>query len=240
MSFASVFERVRGRLIVSCQPVPGGPFDRPEIVADYVRATTDGGAAGFRVEGKANIRAARKVTDLPLIGLIKHPFGDNLTWITGTTDDVAAIIDAGADIVAIDATIGARPAPADELFGVAHALNRPVLADISTPAEAQEAAGSGADAVATTLSLDCVDGTGHPCPDLALVCDTAATLPIPVLAEGNIRTPADALAAQKAGAWAVVVGSAITRPEFVTSWFADALAGDGQCHQAHPSQTGRP
>jgi len=238
MSFESVFERVRGRLIVSCQPVPGGPFDRPEVVADYVRATTDGGAAGFRIEGAANIRAARKATDLPLIGLIKRPFGDNPAWITGTTDDVAATIEAGADIVAIDATIGARPAQIGDLFPAAHALNRPVLADISTLKEAQAAADSGADAVASTLSLDCVDGAGRPCPDLTLVRDAAAALSIPVLAEGNVRTPADALAVQKTGAWAVVVGSAITRPEFVTSWFAEALAEADQNHQAHPSQTG--
>ena len=240
MSFASVFERVRCRLIVSCQPVPGGPFDRPEVVADYVRATTDGGAAGFRIEGAANIRAARQATDLPLIGLIKRPFGDNPAWITGTTDDVTATIEAGADIVAIDATIGARPAPVDELFGVAHGLNRPVLADISTLAEAQAAADSGADAVATTLSLDCTDTSGRPCPDLALIRDAAATLSIPAVAEGNVRTPADAMAAREAGAWAVVVGSAITRPEFVTSWFAEALAEADQNHQAHPSQTGSP
>lgn len=238
MSFASVFERVRGRLIVSCQPVPGGPFDRPEVVADYVRATTDGGAAGFRIEGAANIRAAREATDLPLIGLIKRPFGDNLAWITGTTDDVAATIEAGADIVAIDATIGVRPAKADDLFAAAHALNTPVLADISTLKEAQAAADSGADAVATTLSLDGTDTSGRPCPDLALLRDAAAALSIPVVAEGNVRTPADAMAARKAGAWTVVVGSAITRPEFVTSWFAEALAGASQSHQAHPPQTG--
>ncbi|MEO1226933.1 MAG: putative N-acetylmannosamine-6-phosphate 2-epimerase [Pseudomonadota bacterium] len=239
MSFASVFERVRGRLIVSCQPVPGGPFDRPEIVADYVRATTDGGAAGFRIEGAANIRAARKVTNLPLIGLIKRPFDDNPAWITGTTDDVTAIIEAGAEIVAIDATIGARPEQVDDLFAAAHALDRPVLADISTLNEAQAAADSGADAVATTLSLDCLDSSGRPCPDLALARDAATALSIPVLAEGNVRTPADAMAAHKAGAWAVVVGSAITRPEFVTSWFAEALAEAGQNHQTHPSQAGR-
>ncbi|MEM8588264.1 MAG: putative N-acetylmannosamine-6-phosphate 2-epimerase [Pseudomonadota bacterium] len=238
MSFASVFEKVRGRLIVSCQPVAGGPFDRPEVVADYVRATTDGGAAGFRIEGAANIRAAREVTDRPLIGLIKRPFGNNPAWITGTTDDVTAVIGAGADIVAIDATIGARPAPVDDLFAAAHALNRPVLADISTLTEAQAAAESGADAAATTLSLDCTDTSGRPCPDLALIRDAAATLSIPVVAEGNVRTPADAMAARKAGAWAVVVGSAITRPEFVTSWFAEALTEADQKHQAHRSQTG--
>lgn len=238
MSFVSAFERVRGRLIVSCQPVPAGPFDRPEVVADYVRATTDGGAAGFRIEGAANIRAAREVTDRPLIGLIKRPFGNNPAWITGTTDDVTAVIEAGADIVAIDATIGARPAPVDDLLAAAHALNRPVLADISTLTEAQAAAESGADAVATTLSLDCTDSSGRPCPDLALIRDVAATLSIPVVAEGNVRTPADAMAARKVGAWAVVVGSAITRPEFVTSWFAEALAGTSHGHQAHPPQTG--
>ena len=240
MHSTSVLDSVRGQLIVSCQPVPDGAFDRPEIVAHYVRATTDGGAAGFRVEGEANIRAARSVTDLPLIGLIKRPFGNTPAWITGTTDAVRAIIEAGADIVAIDATIGVRPAPVDELFAAAHALDTPVLADVATGAEAQAAAESGADAVATTLSLDCTDSTGRPCPDLALVGHAAAALSIPVFAEGNVRTPADAMAAQKAGAWAVVVGSAITRPEFVTSWFAEALAEGRQSHPAHPSQTGSP
>lgn len=227
MSSSAILNALRGQLVVSCQPVPGGPLDRPEIVADYVRAATDGGAAGFRIEGVANIRAARAATDLPIIGLIKHPFGTIPSWITGTVDQVAAIVDAGAEIVAIDATQRPRPTTIDRLFERARDDGAVVLADVATANEAQAACRDGADAVASTLSLDSKDATGRPCPDFALIHSIAGSLSVPVFAEGNVRTPADAAAAKQAGAWAVVVGSAITRPEFVTSWFADALNGTG-------------
>ena len=155
MSFASTFDRLAGQLIVSCQPVPGGPLDRPDVVADYVRATTDGGAAGFRIEGEDNIRAAREVTDQPIIGLIKRPFGEIRIGSPARSTMWDAVIDAGADIIAIDSTIRSRPSPVDLLFARARDRDAPILADISMVAEAKEAARRGADAVATTLSLDC-------------------------------------------------------------------------------------
>jgi len=227
MSIPRFLNDLRGRLIVSCQPVPNGPLDRPEIVADYVRATRDGGASGFRIEGVENIRAARNATDLPIIGLIKHPYGDVPSWITGTLDAVASIVDAGAEIVAIDATARPRPAPIGALFGKAKDLGALILADVAQADEGQAAVDAGADAVASTLSLACEDSTGRPCPDFTLISKLAASLSVPVIAEGNVRTPSDAAAAKAAGAWAVVVGSAITRPEFVTRWFADAIDSAG-------------
>ena len=45
------------------------------------------------------------------------------------------------------------------------------------------------------------------------------------MAEGRIRTPQQAATALARGAWAVTVGSAITRVEHVTGWFVDALEG---------------
>ncbi|MFZ9415961.1 MAG: N-acetylmannosamine-6-phosphate 2-epimerase, partial [Alphaproteobacteria bacterium] len=51
-----------------------------------------------------------------------------------------------------------------------------------------------------------------------------AGLGAPVFAEGRFNTPALAAAAMRAGAHAVVVGSAITRPEVVAGWFAAAVA----------------
>ncbi|MEM7443802.1 MAG: N-acetylmannosamine-6-phosphate 2-epimerase [Pseudomonadota bacterium] len=226
MSVASPVHRLQGQLIVSCQPVPDGPFDHPEIVAAYVRAALTGGSEGFRIEGAANIRMAREATDKPIIGLIKRPFGEVPHWITGTVADVDATIDAGADIVAIDATDRSRPTSVEALFQRARDRDVPVLADVSTSAEARKATRLGADAIATTLSLDCKDDNGRPCPDFGLIGNLSGTLDIPILAEGNVRTPDDAAQAKRAGAWAVVVGSAITRPEFVTRWFADAM-GDG-------------
>jgi N-acylglucosamine-6-phosphate 2-epimerase len=48
---------------------------------------------------------------------------------------------------------------------------------------------------------------------------------VPVVAEGRITTPGEARAALDAGAWAVVVGGAITRPQLITARFAAALRG---------------
>ena len=46
---------------------------------------------------------------------------------------------------------------------------------------------------------------------------------MPVLAEGRYKAPPLAAAAIRAGATAVVVGSAITRPEHITGWFREAV-----------------
>jgi N-acylglucosamine-6-phosphate 2-epimerase len=221
-SIPSLLSHLHNALIVSCQPVTGGPLDKPEIVAAFALAAEDGGAKGLRIEGLANLRAVRAVTDLPIVGLIKRIDPATPIIITATTKDVRDLVEAGADIVAFDATDRpGRLASVAALAETAHAAGRLAMADLSTAAEAELAVWAGVDILGTTLS----GYTGGPVPDdpdIDLVRACAALGP-PVFAEGRYRTLDEVRAARAAGASAVVIGSAITRPEHVTGWFAAVM-----------------
>jgi putative N-acetylmannosamine-6-phosphate epimerase len=219
----AVLERLRGRLVVSCQPVAGGPMDRVEIVVALALAARDGGAAGLRIEGAANVAAVRAACDLPILGLIKRDLDASPVRITPLLEDVAALAEAGADVIAFDATDRVRPVAVGDLLAAVRRHGRLAMADCATLAEARAAARLGVDVVGTTMS----GYTGGPVPaepDLAFVRAAAGELNVPVLAEGRYNTPASAAAAMEAGAFSVVVGSAITRTEHVTGWFAQAVA----------------
>ena len=216
---------LRGQLVVSCQPVTGGPMDAPAFVAAMALAALAGGAAGLRIEGLANVRAVRAVTDRPVIGLVKRAEPDSAIYITPRPEDVAALCAAGADIVAFDATARPRPAPLVALAAAAHAGGALAMADLAAEADAAPALAASVDILGTTLSGytgGAVPQAPDPAPDLALVT-ALARLGRPVFAEGRYRTPEQARDAIAAGASCVVVGSAITRIEHITGWFADAV-----------------
>jgi putative N-acetylmannosamine-6-phosphate epimerase len=212
---------LRGELIVSCQPVTGGPMDRPEIVAAFALAALDGGARGLRIEGINNLRAVRGVTAAPVIGLVKCDLPGSPVRITPLLEQVDALIGAGADIVAFDATDRVRPVERADLVARIHAGGALAMADCATADEGRAAAGLGCEVLGSTMS----GYTGGPVPegpDLAILSDLAR-LGRFVIAEGRYQVPADAAAALAAGADAVVAGSAITRPEHVTAWFVAAM-----------------
>lgn len=220
-----VLDRLAGGLIVSCQPIIGGPMDTPEIVTAMALAALDGGAAGLRIEGLRNLLAVRAAASCPIIGLVKRSNPGSDIYITPLTEDVAAVAGAGADIVAFDGTARARPTPVAELAEAAHAAGVLAMADLAAAAEGRTALAAGVDILGTTLS-GYVGGLVPEAPDTELVSAFAAT-GAPVFAEGRYRTPADARLARDAGAHAVVVGSAITRIEHITGWFVAALQNRG-------------
>jgi N-acetylmannosamine-6-phosphate 2-epimerase/N-acetylmannosamine kinase len=201
--------------------VPAGPLDHPAQVVSFAQAALASGARGLRIEGIANLKAVRAATDAPIIGLIKRDLDGSPIRITPFVDDVAALADAGADIIAFDATDRVRPVSAAALCAAAHAHGKLAMADISTLAEAKAALAFGADVVGTTMS-GYAGGSEMVNPDFPLVA-AAARLGAPVIAEGRIRVPEQAAEAMRLGAHSVVVGSAITRPEHITRWFADAI-----------------
>lgn len=216
-----LLELLRGGLIVSCQPVPGGPLDRPEITAAMARAVLDGGACGLRIEGVANLVAVRAITAAPIIGLIKTDLPDSAVRITPTLADVHALLGAGADIVAFDATDRARPEPLGHIVAAIRAAGRLAMADCASPADGQMARNLGVEILGSTMS-GYLGETVPEGPDIALV-GALAGLGGFVVAEGRYHSPALAAQAMAAGADAVVAGSAITRPEHVTRWFVDAI-----------------
>ncbi len=209
-------------LIVSCQADLHSPFNAPDYIRAFARAALLGGAGGLRLEGAANIAAVRPDTDLPIIGLIKRRDDFKEVYITPEVSDVAAIDKAGADIIAFDATARPRPVAVGDLINEIHLRSKLALADVSTVAEAEAALEAGADLVSTTLSGYTSYSPALEGPDLGLVASLAAR-GIRPLAEGRIRTPAEAQEALARGAYAVVVGSAITRPEVLTASFLSAL-----------------
>lgn len=217
--------RLRGGLIVSCQALPGEPLHGAEIMARLAQAAEAGGAVGIRANGPADIAAIRAVTALPLIGLWKQDVPGFDVYITPTISSAVAVAEAGADIIALDAT--ARPHPegsaADLIRAVQRATGRPVLADISTEAEALAAQDAGAAFVSTTMSGYTPYSPQQAGPDLNLVRRLALLLQVPLIAEGRIATPEEARAALDAGAFAVVVGGAITRPQQITARFVSYL-----------------
>jgi N-acylglucosamine-6-phosphate 2-epimerase len=215
---------VKGKLIVSCQALKDEPLHGAGVMARMAIAAKIGGAAAIRANGPADIRAIRRAVDLPVIGLYKQ--ADSGVYITPTFDAAAEIAEAGADVIALDCTARPRPdgVPVGQLLERIHSeLRLPTFADVSTLDEAQAAAVAGVAMAAPTLSGYTERGSAQTDPDFELLAQMIEALPLPVIAEGRIYTPEQARRALDMGAWAVVVGSAITRPRTITARFVQAL-----------------
>lgn len=218
-------EAIRGGLVVSCQSAAGSPLARTDHMVALARAAAAGGAAGIRAEGVDDVAAIAEAVELPLIGLRKRRAPDSDVYITPELEDAHAVAAAGADMVAVDATLRPRPGGlnTESLLGeLARHLPQPVLADIDCFEAGLAARAAGAAAVATTLSGYTHGGPVPEHPDVELVARLAAELDCPVLAEGRYGTPQAVREAADAGAWAVVVGTAITDPVALTRRFAGA------------------
>lgn len=225
MTLSDITTYLRRGLIVSCQALPQEPLFGADIMARLALAAEAGGAVGIRANSPVDIAAIRAVTSLPLIGLSKVDVAGYDVYITPTVADAQAVADAGADIIAIDATNRSHPegSATDAIQRTQAATGKPVLADISTYDEALAAQDAGAELISTTMSGYTPYSPQSEAPDLELVRRLAAILTVPLLAEGRIATPEQARAALDAGAWAVVVGGAITRPQQITARFARAI-----------------
>lgn len=221
-----ILTRLAGGLIVSCQAAPGHPLHNPQIIAAMASAAVEGGAVGVRINGEADVRAARRAVTVPIIGLRKVRESGFDVYITPGFDDARAVAEAGADIIAIDATPRSRPGggTAEELIArIQSELGLPVLADIASEQEGVMAASWGADLVATTLSGYTANTPKMDDPDIALVRRLVGVLRRPVVAEGRYSTPQQAREALDAGAFAIVVGRAISDPRTITRTFVDGL-----------------
>jgi N-acylglucosamine-6-phosphate 2-epimerase len=221
---SDILDRIKNGLVVSCQAPPGDPLHGPAFMTAMARAAVAAGAAGIRANGVDDVRAIRATTDVPLIGLWKD--GSSGVYITPTARHALAVAEAGADIVAADGTLRPRPdgrAFADTVRTV-HEAGALVMADVATIEDGVAAEQAGADLVSTTLSGYTDGAVTAEEPDLALVAGLAVRLQIPVVAEGRIRTPSEAAQAVSAGAFAVVVGTAITAPSWIAARFVEALS----------------
>ncbi|MDF0374945.1 MULTISPECIES: N-acetylmannosamine-6-phosphate 2-epimerase [Streptomyces] len=224
MTAQNLAETLEGRLIVSCQAPPGDPMRETSALVRLALCAVAGGGAAIRANEPEVVAAITAAVDLPVIGLWKD--GDTGVYITPTVRHALAVVEAGAAVVAADATDRPRPDGSTfaELVAAVHAAGALVMADVSTLAEGIAAADQGADFVSTTLS-GYVPGTPEQSgPDLDLVTSLSAALSVPVVAEGRINSPQEAAEAVARGAHSVVVGTAITAPTALTSRFVAGLA----------------
>jgi putative N-acetylmannosamine-6-phosphate epimerase len=217
----SILDQLRGRLIVSCQAFPNDPMDDLETLRRVARSAVLGGASGLRLNGAELVRAVRSDNPLPIIAIEKSYQGGQLR-ITPDFASAKALAEAGADIIALDCTAQTHShgEPWRDIVHQIHdELGLLVMADIATLPEGMLAVEGGVDIVAPTLygyTQDTQNSTGF---DPELVRSLAGETGKPVFAEGHVSTPALAGIALEAGAWSVVVGSAITRPGSITSSF---------------------
>lgn len=206
-------------LIVSCQALPEEPLHSSFIMSKMALAAKEGGAVGIRANGVEDIKAIKGEVDLPVIGIIKINYDGMKPYITPTMKEVDALIESKVDVVAVDATI-------DQTEEFLKSLkekypNQKFMADISTIEEGLRAGALGFDYIGTTLvgyteqskglnNFDVLKGLIEKCN-------------APIVAEGNFDTPEKARKALEAGAYTVVVGGAITRPQLITKKFAEEV-----------------
>lgn len=230
MTKETLFALMKGTVIVSCQATPGEPlYDRERSVMPLMaRAAKLAGAKMIRTSSVRDIVEIKEETGLPVIGLIKREYPGFQGRITMTMREVDECVAAGADIVSIDCTDCARGdglTPTEFLKAVRQKYpNIIIMADCAVFEEAVAAHAAGADLVGTTMNgytPQTAGETGKP--NFALVARLAKALPCPVIAEGRVHTPEQARRMLEQGAWAVVVGGAITRPLEIASLFMAAV-----------------
>lgn len=227
-SSAPALQLLFRKLVVSCQAREGEPFRDSASQARFAVSAVDGGAAGIRAQGADDVRAVRRVVSVPIIGIRKIPQDDGRMLITPTFEAAQELVEAGADMIALDVTArGQRTGAIERMQRIKTELKVPVLADIATLDEAMTAAEAGADAVLSTMRGYTDDTADIRSFDCAFIAELVRRSPVPVLAEGMIQTPEQARSALEAGAYAVIVGSAITRPVTIARRFSAALEEDG-------------
>ena len=215
-------EAIKGGLVVSCQAYPGEPLRHPETMAQMAMAAVEGGAVGIRCQGLSDIAAIKGQVEVPVIGILKD--GREGVYITPTLRHARCCASAGADIVAIDAT--GRPRPDGRTYAdtvrALHDEGIVVMADCGSFADAERAVEAGSDIISTTLSGYTGERKKTDGPDFDLLGRMVAAFgdATPVLCEGRIHTPDQLTQVMAMGAWAAVVGTAITHPTSITRWFA--------------------
>ena len=220
----AVLDAIRGGIIISCQAVKeDSTYGTPFMVA-FALAAKQGGAVGIRCNGPEDVAAIKEATKLPIIGIWKRPCSDGLGHIiTPTLEDARAVAEAGADIVAVDVTDRPRPGGLDAVTliqRIRSELGVLVMADCYDLAQAVRAEEAGADITATTMAFP--PGLGPYEPNLPIMRQMCNMVRVPVIAEGQYWDTENVRRAFDAGVWAVVIGSAVTRPWLITQRFVEA------------------
>ncbi|MBA4123101.1 MAG: N-acetylmannosamine-6-phosphate 2-epimerase [Acidobacteria bacterium] len=218
--------KIQNGLIVSCQAPANSPLAKPEIIAALAETAEQNGAVGVRIDSPDHILAVKQVVRVPILGIYKVVSASSKVYITPTFDAAKEIAAAGADVIALDATLRQRPGGeslAEIVRRIKEELHLPVMADVSTLEEGINAVETaGVDFVGTTLS-GYTNATKHLVePDFELIEKLVERLDAPIICEGRLRSPDDVRRAFDCGAFAVVVGGAITGVDQLVQWFISA------------------
>jgi len=213
-------------LIVSCQAPVNSPLHDPYIIAAMAKAAVNNGAVAVRIDTPSHIQAVREKVQVPIIGLWKQVITGSDVYITPQFHHAVAVAEAGADIIAIDATTRNRPGDeklADIITLIHDQLNKPVMADVDTYEAAQLAVNAGADIVGTTLFGYTAQTKNFSPPGWELLTQIIENLNTFVICEGGISSPQMARKALDLGANAVVVGGAITGIDLLVKAYISTL-----------------
>ncbi|MCI8874256.1 MAG: N-acetylmannosamine-6-phosphate 2-epimerase [Lachnospiraceae bacterium] len=231
MKKEELFQKIKGKIIVSCQAVPGEPLyvEEKSIMYLMARAAKQAGTPAIRTSSIRDVVAIKEETGLPVIGLVKIQYEGFESYITPTMKEVDDLVEAGSDIIALDCTNQKRgdgKTVSEFITEVREKYPEAILmADISTYEEGVNAWKLGMDLVGTTMSgytgyTQKTDG-----PDYELVRKLSETIDVPVIGEGRVHSPEQAVKMLETGAFAVVVGGAITRPLEIAQRFMKAVEG---------------
>ena len=222
----TILEPLRGGLVVSCQAPADSPLHHAEVIAAMAEAAVKRGAVGVRIDSPGHIQAVRQRCPCPIIGLWKQVMPPSSVYITPQFHHAEAVAQAGSDVIAVDATQRQRPGGetlAQLIQQIRNRLGKPVMADIDTLDNALKAIDAGADCVGTTLFGYTEATQGKTPPGLALLEAVVKHCPVPVICEGGIASPTQAQQALELGAYAVVVGTAITGIDSLVAGYVEAI-----------------
>ena len=229
MDKQALFDQIKGGLIVSCQALEHEPLYTKEggVMPLMAKAAAQSGAVGIRANTVRDITQIKAVVDLPVIGIIKKDYPGTPMYITVTMAEVDALVECGVDILAVQGASALRPegsTAADFIRQIkAKYPQQLVMADIATLEEAMACAEAGADFVGTTMRGYTPETKGIDDIDFAFITELTQKCPAKVIAEGHIHSPEQAVQVLQAGAFALVVGGAITRPAEITARFTGAI-----------------
>lgn len=222
-----ILNRIKGTVVVSVQAMPNEPLYLEQCMIGMMKSVVNGGAGALRLAGARDVKNAKKLFNLPIIGLTKPNIipknYKELVYITPNIKDVIELVEAGADVIATDATKRKRPnnEKLQDLIKYIHINKRLAMADISTLEEGLNAKELGADIISTTLAGYTLESANSPAnePDFELLKQLVEQTQLPVVLEGRIWEPEQVNKAFELGAHCVVIGSAITRPQLITKRF---------------------
>ena len=221
-------QQLKSSLVVSCQAPVDSPLHNPSIIAAIAQACINQGARGLRIDTPSHIRAVKQLLpQIPVIGLWKQTELNSSVYITPRFADAVAVSEAGADIIALDATGRSRPnqeAMPAIIEQIQQKLGKLVMADIDTLENAIAAQQSGADFIGTTLYGYTEETQDLTPPSFDFLQQLITEIDRPIICEGGIKTPAEARKAIDLGAFCVVVGTAITGIDLQAQAFCQALS----------------